>query len=161
MAGFWSEENKVVNALEPKADRFATSAQSDIVHCENFKRCTFLIMTGATANNTNTVAVHAGPTSTGAATTIPFKYRSITSGDTYGALTTVAAGSSFAFTASSANQYHIVEVDVSDVAAAGTNYDHCAVTVTEAGSATAQLGCIVAVLSEPRDLQSVLITAID
>jgi len=161
MSYIWSEKNKVVNAIVPVDDTWNGNPQSDIVHMENFKWCTFLIMTGASVDNINTVTVHAGLTSTGATTAIPFRYRSITSGDTYGALTDVAAGSSFAFTASTANQYHIVEVDASDVAAAGTNYDHCAVTVTEAGSATAQLGCVVAVLSEPRDPQAVLVTAID
>ena len=161
MADIFSEYNKVVNAVPPHADAWSGDVQSDIVHMENFKWCTFLLMTGASADNVNTVVVHAGATSTGAATTIPFRYRSVVASDTYGALTDVAAGSSFAFTATTANQYHIVEVDASDVAAAGTDYDHCAVTVTEAGSSGAQLACVVAILSQPRDPQAVLVTAID
>ncbi len=161
MSYIWSERNKVVNALVPSTDRWNTNPQCDIVHLENFNKCTFLIMTGASADNINTVTVQAGATSTGAATDIPFRYRSIVSGDTYGTLTASSTGAAFAFTASTVNQYHIVEVDASDVAAAGTDYDHCAVTVTEAGSATAQDGCVVAVLSEPSSPQAVIVTAID
>lgn len=129
------------------------------MHMENYKHVTFLIMTGAAADNTNTVTVQAGNAVDSCSTDIAFKYRSIVSGDTYGALTAVAK-TGFSFTASTANQYHIVEVDAADVAAAGTDYDCVAVTVTEAGNKTAQDGCIVAILSEPRYPQELLDTAI-
>ncbi len=66
MSYIWSERNKVVNALVPSTDRWNTNPQCDIVHLENFNKCTFLIMTGASADNINTVTVQAGATSTGA-----------------------------------------------------------------------------------------------
>lgn len=156
----FSQYNKVVNALEPKADRFDTNPQSDIVSLKSYRHVTFLIMTGASADNTNTVTVQAGDSVSSVSTEIVFKYRKIISGDTYGALTAAVAGTGFNFTASTANQYSIVEVDAADVAAAGTDFDCVAVTVTEAGNTTAQVGAIVAILSEPRYPQEGLVTAI-
>jgi len=116
-------------------------------------------MTGAAADNTNTITVQAGTAVDSCATDIVFKYRKIVSGDTYGALTQ-ATTAGFSLTASTANQYAIVEVDAETVAAGGTNYDCVALTVTEAGSAAAQVGCVVAILSEPRYPQELLATAI-
>ncbi|GAG18717.1 unnamed protein product, partial [marine sediment metagenome] len=55
MADIWSEQNKVINATVPVDDTWNSNPQSDIVHMENFKWCTFLIMTGASVDNTNTV----------------------------------------------------------------------------------------------------------
>lgn len=155
----FSQYHKVVNVFEPKTDRWNTDAQSDIVSLKNYKHVTFLIMTGASADNTNAVTVQAGISISSCATDIVFKYRKIITGDTYGSLTQ-ASTSGFNFTASTANQYSIVEVDAADVAAAGTNYDCVAVTVTEGGTATAQDGAIVAILSEARYPQEGLVTAI-
>jgi len=158
MSQVWSEINKVVNFDPPASQWNSTGAtQGDIVDMEGYKKCTFLIMTGASSTGVGTVTVQAGASSTGASTDIAFRYRSITSGDTYGALT-ASTGSSFALTVSTANQYHIVEVDASVVAAAGTDYDHCALSVTN--HVTTIYVCVVAILSEPRYPQAILDTAI-
>jgi len=162
MSQVWSEINKVVNFDPPASQWDSTgSVQGDIVDMENYKKCTFLIMTGATSTGSGTVTVQAGPTSTGASTEIAFKYRSITSGDTYGDLTDATAGTGFSLTASSADQYHIIEVDAQTVCAATTGttyYDHCALSITN--HVTTIYGCVVAILSEPRYPQAVLDTAI-
>ena len=158
MSQVWSEINKVVNCDPPASQWSSTGAtQGDIVDMENFKRCTFLIMTGATSTGVGTITVQAGTSNASCATDIVFKYRSVTSEDTYGDLTD-ATTAGFSLTVSTANQYHVVEVDAQTVAAGGTDYDHCAVTIT--GHGTAINGCFVGILSEPRYPQGTLATAI-
>ena len=156
----WSEKNKVVNATVPVADTFNGDPQTTEVNMKNYNRCTFLVMTGAAADNTNAITVQAGSSVSSCATEIAFKYRKIVSGDTYGALTTAVAGTGVSLTASTANQYVIVEVDAAVVAAAGTDYCCVACTVTEAGNKGAAVGCVVAILSEPRYPQALLESAI-
>ncbi len=159
MSQVWSEINKVVNADPPASQWGSTGAnQCDIVDMESYKKCTFLIMTGATSTGIGAVTVQAGATSTGATTEIAFKYRSTTTGDTYGDLTDAVAGTGFNLTVSTANQYHIIEVDAPTVAAAAANYDHVALSITN--HVTAINACVVAVLSEPRYPQGTLGTAI-
>lgn len=167
MSQVWSEINKVVNVIIPVADAFSGSVTSDIVHLENYKKCTFLIATGATNTDTGKVTVGAGATSTGAATAIAFKYRTqvkaanatSSSGDVPSALTD-ATTTGFLMTASKIGGLYIVEVDPAVVAAAGTAYDHVALTVTEVGS-SGVTACVLAILSEPRYPQGILVTAID
>lgn len=165
MSQVWSEINKVVQGTVPSADISTTGGvQTDIVDMEGYKRCTFLFMTGASVDNDAAITVQAGLSSTSCSTEIAFKYRSITDGDTYGALTDAVAGTGFSITAESAEQYHIIEVDAATVCAATTGttyYDHIALTHTETtGHTTALIGCVVAILSEPRYPQAVLDTAI-
>ena len=162
MSQVWSEINKVVQGTVPSADISTTGGvQTDIVDMEGYKRCTFLLMTGASCDNDAAITVQAGTGAASCSTDIVFKYRNITVGDTYGALTDAVAGTGFSITASSANQYHIVEVDAATVAAGGTNFDHVALTHTETtGHTVALIGCVVAILSEPRYPQALLDTAI-
>ena len=156
----FSDKCKVINYYPPVADAWNGNPQADIVHLENYKKCTFIVLTGAAADNINAITAQAGVSVSSCATEIAFKYRKVVSGDTYGTLTDAVAGTGVSFTASTANQYVIVEIDAQVVAAAGTGFDCCAVTVTEAGTATAQLGCIVCILSEPRYPQDGLVTGI-
>jgi len=168
MSQVWSEVNKVVNIVIPVADAFAGSVTSDVVNMENYKKCTFIIATGATSNDTGTVTVGAGTSSTGAATAIAFKYRTqvastgactLAGGDVPSALTD-ATSTGFVMTAAKIGGLYIIEVDASTVAAGLTNADHCAITVTEDGS-SGVTACVLAILSEPRYPQAVLDTAID
>ena len=163
----WSEENIVVNAIIPVADAWDSNpVVSDIIHMENFNRCTFLIVTGATSAVEPVVTVFAGISNADCSTTIPFKYRTQiaavpgAAGSDVASALTDATTSGFSMTASKAGGIYIIEVDASDVATAGTNFDHCAVNIDEDAN-TAQTGCVIAVLSEPRSLQAVLVTAID
>jgi len=161
-----SEEIKVVNAVIPVADAFATAATTDIINMENYNKCTFIIATGATTTADGVVTVLAGSSNASCATAITFKYRTQIAGvppaqgsDVPGALT-AATVSGFAMTASKAGGLYIIEVDAAVVAAAGTNFDHVACKVTE-DTDDPQTACIIALLSEPRYPQAILATAID
>ena len=163
----WSEQNKVVNVLDPVATAFAT-AVTDIVNMENYNKCTFLIVTGASHANTDSViTVLAGNANDSCATAIVFKYRTqiaavtpAAGSDVPGALTT-AATAGFSMTASKKGGLYIIEVDAAVVAAAGTDFDHVAINLVEATGSGAALGTIIAILSEPRYPQAILATAID
>lgn len=162
----WSEINKVVNAVIPVADAFATAVTTDVVNLENYGKCTFIIATGATTTANGVVTVNAGISAASCATAIAFKYRTqinavppAAASDLPSALT-AAAVTGFSMTASKAGGLYIIEVDADVVAAAGTAYNHCSCTVTEVTN-DPQTACIVAILSEPRYPQDILVTAID
>lgn len=163
----FSERHKIVNAIIPVADAWdAAPAVSDIVHLENYKKCTFLIITGAASAVFPTVTVFAGISNTVCATPITFKYRTQAAaavpnaGSDVPLTLTNATIAGFVMTANVAGSLHIVEVDAAVVAAAGAGFDHCAVNILENAN-TAQTGCVIAILSEPRYPQDVLATAID
>ena len=163
----WSEQNKVVNAVIPVADAFAGNVTSDVINMENYNKCTFLVITGATSTDVGIITVNAGTTTP--ATAIVFKYRKQIAGtagiagavgsDVPGALTT-AGVAGFAMEASKIGGLYIIEVDAAVVANAGTAYDHVSLTVTEDGS-DGVTACVIAILSEPRYPQAILATAID
>jgi len=155
-----SDKCKIINYYPPADDRWDGDTQADIVHMENYKKATFIILTGASADNTNTITAQAGVSVSSCATEIEFKYRKVVATDVYGTLTDAVAGTGVSLTASTANQYVIVEIDAQVVAAAIAGGDCCAVTVTEAGSKTAQAGAIVCILSEPRYPQDGLVTGL-
>ena len=167
MSQVWSEVNKIVSGLIPVADCFATGVETDIVNMENYKKCTFLVYTGATSTGSTVITVNAGASSTGAATAIAFKYRTqvaqtnatTTGGDIPGALTD-ATSTGFTTTISKVGGIYIIEVDASTVAAAGTNFDHCKLDADESVNSPIT-GCVLAILSEPRYPQAILATAID
>jgi len=170
MSQVWSEINKVVNVVDPVATCGATKT-SDVVNLENYKKCTFLVVTGASVANTdNVLTVGAGATSTGAATAIAFKYRTQilaatpdATSDVPGDLTD-ATSTGFSMSASKKGGVYIIEVDAADVAAGTTGttyYDHVALTLTEVTGSGAWVGTVIAILSEPRYPQAILQTAID
>lgn len=163
----WSERNKVVNVLDPVATAAATGV-SDIVNLENYKKCTFIVATGASSvNSDSTITILAGNANDSCATAIAFKYRTQIAaatpdvGSDVPLTLTDATTTGFAMIAEKKGGVYIIEVDVAVVAAAGTNYDHVALKFTEATGSGAILGCVVAILSEPRYPQDVLATAID
>ena len=167
MSQVWSEINKVVNAIIPVADAWDSNpVVTDIVNMENYKKCSFLVVTGASSTTSAVITAFGGVSNSDCDTAIAFKYRtqSLTtntssSGDTPSALTD-ATTTGFAMTVSITGGLYIIEVDASTVAAAGTNFDHCALNIDE-DSDNAQTGCVIAVLSEPRYPQAILQTAID
>jgi len=162
----WSEKNKVVNVLDPVATAFA-SASTDVVNMENYKKLTFIVATGASSANTDsTITILAGNANDSCTEPIVFKYRTQIAAvtpnagsDVQSALTT-ATIAGFAMTASKKGGIYIIEVDAQVVAAAGTNFDHVCLKLVEATGSGAALGCILAVLSDPRYPDSVLQTAI-
>ena len=141
-----SDKFKFVLMVPPSADYASGDVTSDVVNMENFDHATIVIATGASSDNENVITVNAATDAAGLTkTAIPFKYRSVTTGDTYGDLTDATA-TGFACTASSANQYHILEIDAKQMETTAAGYEYLSVTVTEAGSETAQLGCVIGIL---------------
>jgi len=165
----FSERHKVVNVLIPVADAFVTGVGvvTDIVHMENYKKCTFIIITGASVAVIQTVRVFAGIDNVTCATPIVFKYRTQAAvavpnvGSDVPLTLTDATVAGFPTIASIAGGMAIVEVDAAVVAAAGANFDHCALDIVDTTGAGAQVGCVIAILSEPRYPQDILATAID
>ena len=165
----WSERNKVVNVLIPVADAFVTGVGvvTDIVHMENYKKCTFIIITGATSIAVQTVRVFAGVSNLVCATPITFKYRTQAAaavpgvGSDVPTTLTNALVAGFPTIASVVGGMAIVEVDAAVVAAGIVGGDHCALALVDTTAAAAQIGCVIAILSEPRYPQDILQTAID
>jgi len=172
MSQLWSEINKVVNVVQPQAPSttgaFDGTVNSDIVNMENYNKCTFVMILGATSTGTTAVTVKAGVDNSTCATACTFRYRTQISGtggasgttgsDTPSSLSTGVT--TFTTTVSTPGGIYIVEVDASDVAAAITAGDHCKLVCTESAN-TPVSGCVLAVLSEPRYPQAILQTAID
>ena len=163
----FSERHKVVNALVP-AEQTDAAHTTDIVHMENYKKCTFLVITGAAALNIPTITVLAGVDNVTCATPIVFKYRTQIAavppaqGSDVSTTLTDATIAGFPITTNLAGGVYIIEVDAAVVAAAGANFDHCALLMTQSGVTHAVHNyCIVAILSEPRYPQGILVTAID
>lgn len=162
MIGSWAENNKLVNGLPPVADAFATQGYSDVVRADNCKSIVAFIMTGVAADNTNVITVEACDNVTpDNVTAIPFTVASVISGDTNDKPVDTAA-SGKAMTASTANQYYVVEIDPADVEAANSHEGrrYVRVKVTEAGNNGAQVGCIPIFRNEVFNAQAVLPTAI-
>ena len=162
----FSEANKIVNAVIPIADAFDTAVSTDIINLKKYRKCTFIVITGATTTADGVITVLAGVSNASCATAITFKYRTqiaaappAQGSDVSGALT-AATVTGFAMTASKVGGVYIIEVDADVVAAAGTDFDHVKLTVTE-DTNDPQTACILAILSEPRYPQAILATAID
>ena len=164
-----SEKLKFVNGTIPVADAFAAGTavhKTDIVNMENYKKCTFIIATGATSTADGIVTVLAGADNTTCTIAIVFKYRTQIAaavpdpGSDVPSTLTDAEVAGFSMTASKIGGIYIIEVDAAVVAAAGTNFDHIACHVEEVTD-NPTTACVIAILSEPRYPQDILATAID
>ena len=166
----FSEKHKVVLVTTAVADPFVTGtgASTDIVNMENYKKCTFIVITAASAANNGLVTVDTGADATTCTTATVFKYRTqvavvpgAVGSDVASTLTTAAVGG-FNMTASKEGGIYIIEVDAADVAAAGTAFDHVCLNVDDGGTNAAMpYTSVIAILSEPRYPQDILVTAID
>ena len=103
------ERIKFVKGLNPVADAFAGTVQSEAVNMGKYLRVAFIIVKGVGTTGTSTVTIQASSdASQTGATAIPFYYRRIATGDTGGAVTeALAAG--FNTTAGSDERY-VIEV---------------------------------------------------
>lgn len=111
---------KFSTSLNPVADAFAGTANSDVHNMANFDQAMFVLHSGVGVTGTSTITVEACDDVTPSNTTaIAFWYREITSGDTDGAWTR-ATSTGFLTTAGS-NRITQIVVDASDVAAASVN----------------------------------------
>jgi len=161
MSQLWSEINKVVNVLNPATVTSGSAAitNTDVVNLENYKKCTFLLTFGLAADHVAAVTVNAFSANTTGGSAIAFRYRTQLTSDIQSAAT---AAATFNTTTGSAGATYIVEVDAPIVAAAGAGYNHTYMIITNStGHITARLASCVAVLSEPRYPQGILVTAID
>ena len=180
----FSEQNKIVNVIMPgmqssgQAAAFGTaSTESDIVNMENYKYCTFIFSIGATTGDLHwNLVPMAVPTSTGigVATRIPFYYRSqgtteltqwVAGSDVPSALALGTTDGIDTAVAMGVGSVYIIEVDAPTVCAAGTSgadFDHVKLYLTGTTAADAQRAAsCIAILSEPRYVQDILVTAID
>ena len=155
MSSLWSEDNKIYNVLIPVADPWAGSTTGFGVHLENYKRLTYIIPTGTSACGDAVVTVNAAVSASGAGTAIAFKYRTCSSGGEYGTLTD-ATSTGFTMTKEREGMSYVIDVNVDDVAAAGTDYDYSTITLTETVADATVVACVIAVLSEPRYPQATL-----
>ena len=151
-------DHHIVPALYPVADAFAGGVDTDVICLRDYRRVTFVVMTGAIEDSgiSNLVTVNActDAAKTGA-TAIAFKSRrmlSSTTVDSWGALTDRASsGHNFA-TASGgavANNVWYIEVLAEDVQAGLADANFVYLTIAETANKTITAAAF-AILSEPR-----------
>lgn len=113
----------VAKGLDPVADAFAGTKQSDVFDMSLFNKLYFIIHKGVGTTGTSVITVQTYSDTTpssDADTAVPFKYKAVTSTDVQGDVTQAAAAG-FTLTAGS-SQIYIVEVDPRDVASTGNRY---------------------------------------
>ena len=115
-----NQEIHWVKGIDPVANGFAGTVATDIFEVWGHEAL-FIIYKGVGATGTSTITCLACddivPTNT---TAVPFRYRTCTTGDTWGAWTTVA-NTGFTTTAGSSQLYEI-RVDPADMGATGYGY---------------------------------------
>lgn len=131
-----------VKGIDPIADAFAGTVQTDIVECKG-QGVLFIRYDGVGTTGTSVVTVQACSTIGAAATTaVPFIYRISTTGDTWGNWT-AATTTGFTTTAGSSQMYQIY-VDAAHLAETG--YGFARAVFTEAADAEVLGGVLMAVV---------------
>tara|TARA_Y100000310_G_scaffold246825_1_gene252234 strand:- start:6806 stop:7279 length:474 start_codon:yes stop_codon:yes gene_type:complete len=145
-----------IKGIDPVADAFAGTANTDIINFNDYHSIVFVVYWGVGTTGTTVVTVDAcDDVSASNTTAIPFRYKAITSGDTEGALT-AATTSGFTTTAGSSSIY-LVEVDSQEMG--DTGYQYVRLTLTESVDDPI-LGGVMAIGYGPRYAQDVPATAI-
>ena len=92
MSQLWSEINKVVSVLAPVALTSGASVikHTDVVHLENYKKCSFLVTFGVAANNRAAITVNAYSAATTGGSAVAYYYRTQVTKDTPSAATAAA-----------------------------------------------------------------------
>ena len=149
--------NHIVNALPPVADAFSGTVYSDIINMKNYNHIQFIIQRGAASGaGTATITVEAcDDVSASNVSAVPFVHQDCVSGDTFGAITKVAATGFLA--ASGANGIFKIDVDTEALLASG--YSYIRLKSVEGVDFT-YVGGIIAVLTEARFSQDIPDTAI-
>ena len=150
--------NHYVKGIDPVADAFAGTVYSDVISMKDHNHITFLIYKGVSTGGTDDAAVTVEACSTNAAaavSAIPFNYRTIVTGDTHSELTAVA-NTGFVITPGS-SQVYAVEVNAEALLASGYEYIRLK-SVEDTNDPV--VGCVIAILSEPRYDKAVQATAI-
>lgn len=121
MAGYFLEGFQLIKGLDPVADAFAGTVSTDVVDMSEFSEVAFVRYDGVGTTGTSTVTVEACddivPTNTSA---VAYHSRSITTGDTEGAITAVAATGYD--TAAGSSKFEVAIIREDALAASGYRY---------------------------------------
>lgn len=151
----FTELNHPVYALMPDADRYNSDPATDVFNMENYDHITFILMEGAGGTGTVKIEVEECTTAAGANNTaIAFRYRLMSTTDTWGALT--ASASTGYTTVAGANKMVAIEVDASELS---DGYNFVRLQLTEVADDPCD-AAVIAILSQPRYAQAVPTTAI-
>lgn len=149
-----TEQHHVVRALAPDADRYNGDPATDVFNLENYGHITFLLDEGAGGTGTVKIEVEECTAADGTgATAIAYRYR-VSSGDTWGALTAVAAAGYT--TVAGADKMVAIEIDAKELSD-GSNFVRLQLTEVVDDPCDA---AVLAILSEPRYAQDVPLTAL-
>ena len=158
--------NHLVAGLYPVQDAFAGGVYTDVISMKNYRRCTFVVMTGAIedAGISNLLTVEScDDTAASNSTAIAFKSRicpSSTTVDTWTALTDRATtGYNAALAQPAANGMWLVEVTSSQMEAGAADYQFVRLRIQETANKTITAAVLV-ILSDPRYPQPIPVGAI-
>lgn len=145
-----TQHGHITAGLVPVADAFSGTVRTDVYSMKNQHAVEFLIFKGAGALGRSTITVNACddvvPTNR---TAIPFRYRAMTTFDTWGALTD-ATTAGFTTTAG-ANQLYEIIVDAQQLG--DTGYSYVELTAVESVDDPVT-GCILTIFPQPRQEQA-------
>ena len=151
-----TQRGHIIHGIAPVADAFDGTKRSDVFNMKNYHGCTFLIYKGVGTTGTSTITVNAcDDTVPTTRTAIPFKYRTNTTSDTWGAVT-VATTTGFVTTAGS---NHIYEIIVDGDELGDTGYGFVELTAIESVNDPV-LGGVLWIGHEPKNAQDVPATAL-
>ena len=149
-----NQEIHWVKGIDPIANAFAGTVYSDVFELWGHEAL-FIIYKGVGTTGTSIVTVEACSTIGPAATTaVPFRYRTCTTGDTWGAWTSVA-NTGFLTTAGSSQLYEI-RVDAGDVGAAGYGFVRLKMVESAASAVLGGVLCGVVALRYREQPQSLI-----
>lgn len=147
-----AENAHIVTVLQPDADRYATSATSDIVSLAKYGEVTFVLMEGAGGTGTATITVEECTNNAGDGNTaIAYDYKQVTTLGTIPASWTAATTSGFTTTAG-ANKMVYIRVRAEELS---DGSPWVRVVLTEVANDPCDAG-MVAILSNPRYAQGAL-----
>ena len=121
MSGLIMERFQLIKGLDPVADAFTGTVNTDVVDMSEFSRIAFILFNGVGATGRSTVTIEACddivPTNT---TAVAFYSRDITTGDTEGAVT--ARASTGYIPAAGSSKVNVFEVREDMLVASGYRY---------------------------------------
>ena len=145
MSNIFHENHVPVFALAPDADRWDSSPATDVISMALHDEITFIVMEGAGGAGTTTITVEeCDDTTPTNSTAIAFKYRLASSGDTFAALTAVAAAGYL--TIAGANKMIQITIKSEDLSA---GFPFVRIQTTE-GDSTAVDAAIIAIMGQNR-----------
>ncbi len=149
----FSEIGHFVNALPPVADALAGTKYSDVISLKEHGQITFIVQKGVGTTGVSALTVQACDDTTPSNTSaITFHSRSVVSTDVPGDLTArTTAGYS---TQAGSNHLEIITVTHDDMIADGNEYGYVRLKAVESADDPVLAG-VLAVLTEPRSIQSV------